>query len=135
MPAHRPAARRQFVFRLIPLREQAAATLQKRGALFAHHQTARRAVHQLDAEALFQRVDTPSEDHRRHALLQRRGGQTAGVGDAHEGFDLLEAVHVLSPLSSAVSASALTPAPRKRVATVLRSSSFHTFCFEISDPH
>jgi hypothetical protein len=46
--------------------------VQEYAALLRQRQMPRRAVHQLGAQPLFQRVDAPSHHHRRHLLLQRR---------------------------------------------------------------
>jgi hypothetical protein len=49
--------------------------------------------HQFDAQPFFERVDTPADHRRGHALGLGRGRQAALGRHADERFDLLQLVH------------------------------------------
>lgn len=55
----------------------------------------RGAYHELDAQALFQRVDAPANNGGGYALSLRGGSKAAFGGDSGEGFKLFEFIHAL----------------------------------------
>ncbi len=69
--AHRIAPGADRTLDLVELAQQAAALVQELLAQLGEREPARRAVHQLDAEALLQRVEPPPHHHRGDALDQR----------------------------------------------------------------
>ncbi len=73
--------------------QQALAVFQEGTALMGQRQATGGADHQLDAQALLQRVDPPAHDGRRHALGLGRRREAAAGGDRDEGLELLELVH------------------------------------------
>jgi hypothetical protein len=73
--------------------QQALAVLEKGAALVRERDAPRGAQQQLDAQALFQRIDAPADHRRRHALGARRSRQAAPGGHRNQGFDLLEPIH------------------------------------------
>ena len=73
--------------------QQALAVFQKSAALVRERQPPRGAHHQLDAQALLQRIEPPAHDGGRHALGLGSRGQAASAGHRDKRFKLFEFAH------------------------------------------
>src|SRR5437016_3122956 len=86
-------ADRDRVLRGVELVEEPMAILVEGRALRRERHLARRALEELDAEALLELVDAPAHHRGRHALLARRGREAAALRHLDECRELLEAIH------------------------------------------
>ena len=73
--------------------EDALAILEEGRSLESQRNAARRARHELDAQALLQRVEPAADDRRGDALRPGRCRKAPLDRDTDEGFDLLERIH------------------------------------------
>src|SRR5258706_9533441 len=89
-------AGRERVLRGAQLGKEPKAILVERRAFRRQRHLARRALEELDREALLELVDAPADHRRRDAFLARRGRKAAALRHFDEGCELLEAVHWLS---------------------------------------